>query len=52
MTASTMQTVADWTAWVVTVASLAVAVLLLGCVIVGGLRGRRDDEEAVSQPGQ
>jgi hypothetical protein len=44
--------VADWAAWVVTVVSLAVAVVLLGCIVLSTVRGRGDDEEAVSQPGR
>jgi hypothetical protein len=52
MLASTMQTVGDWAAWVVTVVSLSVAVLLLGCIAVGALRREAHDDEAASQPGQ
>jgi hypothetical protein len=52
MVASTMQTVADWTAWVVTVVSLAVSALLLGCIAVAALRREGPDDEAVSPSGQ
>jgi hypothetical protein len=52
MVASTMQTAADWAAWVVTVISVSVSVLLLGCVAVGALRRERHDDDAVSHPGQ
>jgi hypothetical protein len=40
-----IEDVGDWTAWILTAVSLALATVLLGCVVVAAIRGDSSTKE-------